>query len=296
MQMRKIAGAGLRAAAALAVTMPLTLASAQEVTGKPVPGGVNLQRPVTPAATDMVWLDDMLLVIITGIVVFVTALLLYTVWRFDARRNPTPQRFTHNSTLEVVWTAVPVVILVIIAIPSLRLLDTQLTIPEPEVTIKATGYQWYWGYEYPDHGITMDAYPLGIYAADRAERDAELIDAGFQPDEFLLATDTRLVVPVNTNVHLLVTAGDVIHNWAMPAFGIKTDAIPGRINETWFNVSETGTYFGQCSELCGMNHAYMPITVEVVTREEYDAWVESEMVRARGTTDVAQADGETRAE
>lgn len=286
MQIGRIAGSALGAAAALAAT---GWASAQEVTGKPTDAGVNLQRPVTPHAEDLVWLDNMLLVIITGIVLFVTALLLYTIWRFDARKNPEPKRFTHHPTLEVIWTAVPVVILVIIAIPSLRLLDKQVTTPEPDLTIKATGYQWYWGYEYPDEGIEFSAYPVGLYAGDEEERRAELEEAGYAPDEFLLATDNRVVVPVDTNVHLLVTAGDVIHNWAMPAFGIKTDAIPGRINETWFNVSETGTYFGQCSELCGMNHAYMPITVEVVSKEDYAAWVERQVAKRSGDTDHARA-------
>ncbi len=274
---------------ALAAASGALSAAAQEVTGKPIEQGINLQRPVTEHAADLVWLDDMLLVIITAIVLFVTGLLGYTMWRYRASKNPEPQTFTHNATVEVVWTAVPVLILVAIAIPSLRLLDTQLTIPTPELTIKATGYQWYWGYEYPDEGITFDAYPVGYYAETEEERYAELAEAGYERDEYLLAATARMVVPVDTNVHLLVTGGDVIHNWAMPAFGIKTDAIPGRLNETWFNVSETGTYFGQCSELCGMHHAYMPITVEVVTREEYDAWVAEEVAKRDGRTDLAQA-------
>lgn len=280
MLMRKIADRALAAAVLPAALLGAAAAAAQEVAGKPVDRGITLQRPVTEQMADMVWLDNMLLVIITGIVIFVCALLSYVVWRFDARKNPVPARFTHNPTLEVVWTAVPVVILVVIAIPSLRLLDKQLTIPEPELTIKAIGNQWYWDYEYPDHGITMSAVMLS--------RD-ELEANGYQPDEYLLATDTRIVVPVNTNVHLLVTAADVIHNWAMPSFGIKTDAIPGRINEAWFNVTETGTFFGQCSELCGLNHSYMPIVVEVVSREDYDAWVATETAKLRGTTDLAAA-------
>ncbi len=284
MQMRKIAGAGLRAAAALAVTMPLTLASAQEVTGKPIPAGVNLQRPVTPAAVDMVWLDDMLLVIITAIVVFVTALLLYTVWRFDARRNPTPQRFTHNSTLEVVWTAVPVVILVVIAIPSLRLLDTQLTIPEPEVTIKATGYQWYWGYEYSDHDFGFESFMLS--------RD-DLEEYGYSQDEYLLATDTAVVVPIGKTVVMQVTSADVIHSWTIPAFGVKQDGIPGRLAQLWFAAEKEGIYFGQCSELCGKDHSYMPITVKVVSQEAYDAWLDGAIDEYAGTprdVTVAAAD------
>ena len=269
-----------------AATAALTLAAggmafAQEVTGKPIERGINLQRPVTEHAADLVWLDNMLLVIITAITLFVTALIAYTVWKFSAEKNPEPKSFTHNPTLEVVWTAVPVLILVIIAIPSLRLLDKQLTIPEPELVIKAVGNQWYWDYEYPDEGIEMSAFML--------ERE-ELAEAGYEPDEYLLATDTRVVVPANTHVHLLVTAADVQHNWAMPAFGIKTDAIPGRVNQTWFRVDEPGTYFGQCSELCGSNHAYMPIVVEVVPQDDYDAWVSEQVARRDGTTEVAAAD------
>ncbi|MEM9145054.1 MAG: cytochrome c oxidase subunit II [Pseudomonadota bacterium] len=271
-----LVGAGL-------VTAGAALAS-EEVAGKPVPAGTGFQRPVTEQMADLVWLDDMLLVIITAIVIFVTGLLLYTVWRFDARRNPTPATFTHNATVEVVWTAVPVLILVVIAIPSLRLLDKQLTIPETEITIKAIGNQWYWEYQYPDQEVEISAYML--------DRD-ELEEYGYEQDEYLLATDTRIVIPVDTNVHLLVTASDVIHNWAMPSFGIKTDAIPGRVNEAWFNVSETGTYFGQCSELCGMHHAYMPIVVEVVTREEYDAWIAEELAKKQGGPALAQAPAET---
>ncbi|MGF1503393.1 MAG: cytochrome c oxidase subunit II [Paracoccaceae bacterium] len=263
-------------------------AAAAEPTGKPLPGGVNLQRPVTEHFSDLVWLDNVLLYVITAISLFVLALLLIVIVRFNKKANPEPARFTHNAPLEVAWTAIPVLILIAIAIPSLRLLDKQLTIPEPEVTIKATGYQWYWGYEYPDEGIDFTAYPVGLYASSEEERAAELEEAGYEPSDYLLATDTRMIVPVDTNVHLLVTAADVIHNWAMPSFGIKTDAIPGRLNEAWFNVSETGTYFGQCSELCGMNHAYMPITVEVVSKEDYAAWVAEQQAAADGMRDVAE--------
>jgi len=281
----------LLGAATLAL-LPTLPALAQETPslGKPEPGGTSLQAPATTHMADLVWLDNMLLVIITGIVVLVMGLIGYAVWKFRADRNPEPQTFTHNPKLEVAWTAVPVLILVVIAVPSLRLLETQLTIPEPELTIKATGYQWYWGYEYPDQGVSFDAYPVALYAQTEEERREELAEYGYSPDEYLLATDNRLVVPADTNVHLLVTGGDVIHNWAMPAFGIKTDAIPGRINETWFNVSEPGLYFGQCSELCGMNHAYMPITVEVMPREEYEAWMEQQIAEARGDTSLAQAE------
>ncbi|MEM6972407.1 MAG: cytochrome c oxidase subunit II [Pseudomonadota bacterium] len=253
--------------------------AAEDVAGKPTPGGTGFQRAVTPIARDMQWLDNFLLIIITLIVIFVTALLLYTVWKFRKENNPNPpQRFTHNAKLEVIWTAIPVLILVIIAVPSLRLLFDQLNIPEPDVTIKATGYQWFWGFEYPEHGIAFDAYML--------ERE-ELAAYGYQPDEYLLATDRRVVVPVNANVHVLTTGADVIHNFAMPSFGLKIDAIPGRLNETWFRAEEEGIYFGQCSELCGINHAYMPITIEVVSQEAYDVWVAEEVAKIRGDVDVA---------
>jgi len=255
-------------------------ASAQQV-GAPTPGGIGFQSAATELAGDLQWLDGFMLVIMTGIVILVTGLLLYVIRNFSAERNATPARFTHNAPLEVVWTALPVLILVVIAIPSLRLLDKQVTIPEPDVTIKAVGYQWYWGYEYPDEGIEMTAFML--------QKD-QLEENGYSSDEYLLATDTRVVVPADSNVQLLVTAADVIHNWAMPAFGIKTDAIPGRVNQTWFRVDEPGTYFGQCSELCGSNHAYMPIVVEVVPQDDYDAWVSEQVARRDGTTEVAAAD------
>ncbi|MGF1551056.1 MAG: cytochrome c oxidase subunit II [Paracoccaceae bacterium] len=257
-------------------------ALAQEtLAGKPTPGGINLQRPVTPIAAEMEWMDDFLLVIIAAITLFVTALLAYTVWRYHVSNNPNPPaRFTHNAKVEVLWTAIPVLILVVIAVPSLRLLFNQLDIPEPDVTIKATGYQWYWGFEYPEHDIDFTAVML--------ERD-QLEEYGYQPDEYRLATDEKLVVPVNANVHLLATAGDVIHNFAMPSFGLKVDSIPGRLNEAWFRATEEGTYFGQCSELCGINHAFMPITVEVVSQEEYDAWI-AERVAERG----GEPEGDTR--
>ncbi|MEM6356719.1 MAG: cytochrome c oxidase subunit II [Pseudomonadota bacterium] len=256
-------------------------AIAEDVAGKPVPGGVNFQRAVTPIMEEIVWMDNFLLIIITLITIFVTALLAYTVWKFRAENNPNePQRFTHNAKLEVIWTAVPVLILLVIAVPSLRLLFNQLDIPEPDVTIKATGYQWYWGYEYPEHDIEFSSFML--------ERE-ELEEYGYQPDEYLLATDTRVVVPVNANVHVLGTGADVIHNFAMPSFGLKMDVIPGRLNETWFRATEEGTYFGQCSELCGINHAYMPITIEVVSQEEYDAWIAEQVAAKNGDTDVADA-------
>jgi len=181
--------------------------------------------------------------------------------RFSAKRNPEPSKTTHNTLVEVIWTVVPILILVVIAIPSFRLLYFQREIPQADMTVKAVGYQWYWGYEYPDHGgFAFDSLMLN---------DAE---RGDQPR--LLATDTALVVPVGAVVRVVVTSADVLHSWAMPAFGIKMDAVPGRLNEVWFKADKTGTFYGQCSELCGIRHAFMPIRVEVVEPEAFAAWVD----------------------
>ena len=265
--------------------------AADSVAGKPVPGGTDFQLPVTPVMEDIIWLDDMLHVSMAVVVVFVLALMAYVIFRFDAKRNPTPARFTHNAVVEVVWTAVPVVILVIIAIPSLRLLFLQLDVPEPDLTIKATGNQWYWDYQYPDDGVEFSAFMIGQGAPGLTEDvRAELEEYGYTDEEYLLATDARVVVPVNANVHVLVTGADVIHAWAVPSFGVKIDSVPGRVNETWFRATQTGTYFGQCSELCGKDHSYMPIVVEVVEQEEYDAWVATMVAKQNGdtATDFAQ--------
>ncbi len=222
-----------------------------------------MQAPVTPVAHMITDFHNLLLVIITVIVIFVLALMLIVIFRFNARANPVPSKFTHNTLLEVLWTAIPIIILVIIAIPSFKLVYAEHQVVDADLTIKATGHQWYWSYEYPDEGIAFDAF---------------LVDEADLPEGAprLLATDNHVVVPVNTTVRLLVTSSpeDVIHSWAMPAFGIKTDAVPGRLNETWFRVEEEGVYYGQCSELCGVNHGFMPITVEVVSRDRYEAWLE----------------------
>ncbi len=237
-------------------------ARAQEMLGQPVPGGLGLQAGATPVKEQIHDFHNMLLVIITLICVFVLALLVYVMFRFRAAANPTPSKTTHNTLIEVIWTAVPVMILVVIAIPSMKLLYAQDVVPEADMTIKAIGKQWYWSYEYPDHGnFAFDAFML---------QDEDAAAAG-KPR--LLATDQAVVIPVDTTVRILVTAGDVLHSFAVPAFGIKTDAVPGRLNETWVNVQEEGTYYGQCSELCGTAHAYMPIMVKVVSQEEFDAWV-----------------------
>ena len=260
-----------------------------EGAGKPVPGGVNFQTPVTPVMENIIWLDNFLHILMTLIVIFVTVLMLYACWKFSRKRNPEPTTTTHNTLIEVIWTAVPVVILVVIAIPSLKLLFQQLDVPKADVTIKATGIQWRWTYNYLDEKVDVDGEMIGAGAATlNDEVRAELKEYGYNDDEFLLATYERVVVPVNKVVHMLVTAEDVIHAWTIPSFGSKIDAMPGRINETWFKATEIGTYFGQCSELCGKDHSYMPIVVEVVSQEDYDTWVlEKQADAGRGKTDVA---------
>ena len=280
------------ALAALAMIASGSLAAAADGAGKPIDAGHHFQRAVTPVMENIVWLDDFMHVIMTVIVVFVTLLLFAVIFKFNRKANPEPAKWTHNTLIEVVWTAVPVIILIVIAIPSLKLLFLQLDVPEPDLTIKAVGNQWYWDYEYPDEGIEFSAAMIGQGVPElNDEVRAELKEYGYNEDEFLLATDERVVVPVNAVVHVLVTATDVIHAWAIPSFGSKIDAMPGRINETWFKATEIGTYFGQCSELCGKDHSYMPIVVEVVSQEDYDTWVlEQQANSGEGKTRVADAD------
>ncbi len=232
--------------------------------GKPSQDGYDFQQPATELMRDIRWLDSMILIIITAITLFVTALLLYVVFRFNRKRNPVPASFTHNSTLEIAWTLIPIIILIIIGSFSLPILFKQQEIPVADLTIKATGNQWYWSYEYPDDAIGFDAVML--------ERD-KLATFGYAPDEWLLATDNAVVVPINKIVRVQVTGADVIHAWTVPAFGVKQDAVPGRLAELWFKAEIEGVYFGQCSELCGKSHSYMPITVKVVSQDKYDDWL-----------------------
>ena len=227
---------------------------------QPKPWQLGFQDAATGNMSQITDFNDFLLILMTAITLFVLGLMIYVAFRFNSRANPNPSSTTHNTLVEVVWTVVPILILVIIAIPSFRLLYQQRVLPEADMTIKATGYQWYWGYEYPDHG----GFGFDSLMLNDDER-------GEQPR--LLATDTAMVVPVNTTVRVIVTAADVMHSWAMPAFGVKMDAIPGRLNETWFKAEKTGTYYGQCSELCGIRHAFMPIRVEVVEPEAFASWV-----------------------
>ncbi|MFV2002748.1 MAG: cytochrome c oxidase subunit II [Paracoccaceae bacterium] len=247
-----------------------------EVVGKPKPGGIGFQPAATELARQAQWLDGFVNIIIGAIVLFVTFLLLYVMVRFNRRANPEPSRFTHHTPVEVTWTVVPIIILVFIGAFSLPVLFNSQEIPEADINIRVTGNQWYWSYEYTDAdaGFAFDSFML--------QRD-ELEEYGYNPDEYLLATDTAVVVPIGKIVVMEVTASDVIHAWAMPAFGLKQDGVPGRIARLWFNAEREGLYFGQCSELCGKDHAYMPITVKVVSQQVYDEWLTGAKQEFAGT-------------
>ncbi|WP_417808405.1 cytochrome c oxidase subunit II [Thioclava sp.] len=254
------------------------------VIGKPHLGGTGFQPASSNIAEDQQWLDHMLLVIVAATCVVVFALIFYALLRFNSRANPTPRKFTHNAPLEITWTLVPVAILVVIGAFSLPALWNSQEIPEGDITVKVTGYQWYWGYEYPDEGVSFDSIMLG--------KD-ELADHGYAPDEYLLAADNAMVVPVGKSIVVQVTGSDVIHSWTVPAFAVKQDAVPGRIAQLWFKADQEGVYFGQCSELCGTNHAYMPIVVKVVSPEVYADWLaraknDFASVEARQAIQVAQ--------
>jgi cytochrome c oxidase subunit 2 len=269
-------GLGLLCAlsATVALAQPAGEPSGLPVIGAPVPGGVNYQPAMTPVAHDMHSLSHMVHLIMLVIVLFVVALIAIVIVRYNGRSNPNPARWTHNTRIEIAWTLAPVVILIVIGSFSLPVLFKQLEVPEPDLTIKATGNQWYWSYLYPANEVTFDSVML-----PREELEVH----GYTPDLYLLATDTAVVVPVGKVVHMQVTGADVIHAWTIPAFGVKIDAVPGRLNETWFQAEEEGIYFGQCSELCGKNHSYMPITVKVVSQEAYDAWLDWAIAEYGGT-------------
>ena len=268
---------------AIVMGLPVAAQDGLEIIGKPVDKLLGFQPPVTELARDVQWLDDMVLWVIVAITVLVTALLAYVIVRYNQKANPNPSSFTHNSPLEVAWTVVPIVVLVFIGAFSLPVLFKQQEIPEGDIHIKVTGYQWYWGYEYTDHEFGFDSFMIGEGQVLNDEVEAELIAAGYSRDEFLLATDTSVVVPVNKVVVMDVTGADVIHSWTIPAFGVKQDAVPGRIAQLWFKAEKEGVYFGQCSELCGKSHAYMPITVKVVSQEVYDAWLAGAIDEYAGT-------------
>ncbi len=222
---------------------------------------------VTSVMSDIVHLHDrILLPIIVAISVFVLFLLLYSIFKFRASKNPIPSKTSHNTFIEIMWTVIPCLILIVIAVPSFRLLYKQDIIPKADVTIKATGYQWYWGYEYPDQNIAFDANMIET--------------KNLKPNQpRLLETDNHVVVPVNKVIKVLITANDVLHAWAVPSFGVKRDAVPGRINETWFKAVKEGVYYGQCSELCGSRHAFMPITVRVVSDKQYNEWLKESKIK-----------------
>jgi len=271
-------------AAVAATTMVLSgmfagqaLAKGAELLGQPTPGAIDLQQAASPLKHDAIWFHTWILMpIISAITLLVLGLIVWIVIRYNAKSNPVPAKFSHNTTVEIIWTVVPVLILMVIAIFSFRLLFAYDNMPKPYMTVKATGYQWYWGYEYPDQKISeIISVPL-----KKEEADAKGVP-------YLLAADTPLVVPVNQVVHVQVTAADVIHAFALPAFGLKTDAVPGRLNLTWFKAEKIGTYYGQCSELCGVDHSNMPIEIKVVSQADFDAWVKSKTAPAPAATAAA---------
>jgi cytochrome c oxidase subunit 2 len=249
----------------LAMAMVAILTGAQAALaglGQPSPWQVGLQQSASPVMDNIIWFHDFLLYIITGIAGFVLILLVVVMVRFNARTNPIPSRTTHNTLIEIAWTLIPIVILMFIAVPSFKLLFLQLNVPAADLTVKATGKQWYWSYSYPDNG-QFEFDSLMLKEGERKEGQPRL-----------LAVDNEMVVPVNKTVRVITTGSDVIHSFAVPSFGIKIDAIPGRINETWFTATREGVYYGQCSELCGKDHAFMPIAVHVVSEQAFSAWVE----------------------
>jgi cytochrome c oxidase subunit 2 len=264
---RKLAS---RATLAFAAAMPAGGAFAEELLGQPTPGAIGFQRAAAPLKHDVIFFHNwILLPIITGIVVLVAGLLLWCMVRYNKKANPVPAKFSHNTTIEVIWTALPVLILMFIAIFSFKLLFAYHDMPKPDMTVKATGYQWYWGYAYPDQKIDE------ITSTALTEDEAKAKGVPFR-----LAANDPMVVPVNKVVRVLVTGSDVIHAFALPAFGNKIDAIPGRINQTWFKAEKIGVYYGQCSELCGVNHAFMPIQINVVSQADFDAWAASKAPKA----------------
>jgi len=230
--------------------------------GQPSPWQVGLQQSASPVMDNIIWFHDFLLYIITGIAGFVLVLLVVVMVRFNARTNPIPSRTTHHTLIEIAWTLIPIVILMFIAVPSFKLLFFQLNVPPADLTVKATGKQWYWSYSYPDNG-QFEFDSLMLKEDERKEGQPRL-----------LAVDNEMVVPVNKTVRVITTGSDVIHSFAVPSFGIKIDAVPGRINETWFTATREGVYYGQCSELCGKDHAFMPIAVRAVSEQAFSAWVE----------------------
>ena len=275
---------GLRARAAGALTgagaaLWGAAAYAEDMIGQPTPGGIDMQPGVTQLREDAIWFHNIILMpLITIISLFVLGLLLWVVIRYNKRANPIPAKWSHNTPIEIIWTVVPVMILVVISVFSFKLLFAYNDMPKPDLTIKATGYQWYWGFEYPDQKV-------GEFISNILPED----QAAARGEPYKLATTEPLVVPVDKVVRVQVTGADVIHAFAVPAFGIITDAVPGRLNETWFKADRIGTYYGNCRELCGVDHAFMPIEVKVVSQAEFDAWIAKKGGSVAGAAPAADA-------
>ncbi len=269
-------------AAGVAVAVLASAGAALAGLGQPSDWQIGLQDSATPVMDEVVWFHDFLLWIISIITAFVFALLVAVIVKFNSRANPVPSRTTHNTLLEVAWTLIPVLILVAIAVPSFRILFYQLHTPQADLTIKATGKQWFWSYSYPDSKFEFDSLMMS-----EKERQAALAKDPKAQVPRLLAVDNEVVVPVNKVVRVLVTGADVIHAFAVPSFGVKIDAIPGRLNETWFQAKREGIYYGQCSELCGKDHAFMPIAVRVVSEQAFAAWLEQAKKKYAGQDGAA---------
>jgi cytochrome c oxidase subunit II len=264
-------------------------AFAEDGYGHALPGQIGFQKAVTPIAEQIQWFhDDLLMPIITLISLFVLALLVYAIWRFNEKANPVPSKTTHNTLIEVLWTIVPVAILVVIAIPSFRLLTHELVNPPADVTIKVTGEQWHWAYEYPKDqggGFSFESY---LKPDDQLKPE--------DGDIRLLSVDNEVVLPVHKNIILQITAADVIHSFVIQSFGIRVDAVPGRLNETWFNADREGVYYGQCSKLCGKDHAFMPIAFRIVSDDKYQAWLaDAKKKFAEAGSNISVADASTEA-
>jgi len=273
-----ISGAGF-ALLALATVAQAQVAPNPDIVGQPVNGAIGLQPAYSSLKHQAIaFHDHLLLPIITAITLFVLALLLICIVRFNKRANPVPAKWSHNTTVEIAWTVVPILILLVISIFSFRLLFAYHNMGRPDLTVKATGYQWYWGYEYPDQKIP-----------EFTSNVLSKADAAAKGEPYLLAADTPMVVPVHKTVHVLVTGADVIHDFALPAFGVKIDAVPGRVNDAWFNAEKTGIYYGECDQLCGVNHAFMPIEIRVVTQPQFDAWVAAQQPKPPAAAPAAPA-------
>jgi cytochrome c oxidase subunit 2 len=250
----------------------LMVAAVPALASEPLPWAIGFQQGASPTMERITTLSTIVNGVIVVVVILVTALVAYVAWRFNATRNPVPATWSHNTILEIAWTAIPAIILAVIAVPSFRLLYFMDRVQDADMTLKIIGHQWYWSYEYPDQNVKFDAMMVA--------------DADLKPEQRrLLSTDNEVVLPVGVPIRLQMTADDVLHSWAVPAFGVKTDAVPGRLNESWVKINQPGIYYGQCSELCGVNHAYMPITIRAVPKEQFQAWADDARSRFARITD-----------